>query len=104
MELNYGYDRLKRFEPIYAEQKKQLEKWGIQNHHPHIYNSILVEEVGEVSQAILKTEGEGKTKNWHDVIQELIHVQAVAQSMIESIRRNQLKSLKDATTICEAFL
>ena len=62
----------------------------VQNHHPHVYNTILVEEVGEVAEAILKTEGEGNAQTWYDVIEELVQVQAVAQSMIESIKRNQL--------------
>lgn len=85
MELNHGYDRLKKFEPVYKEQKRQIKKWGLQNHYPHKFLSILVEEVGEVAEAILKTEDEGQTKTWSDVIKELIQVQAVAQSMIESI-------------------
>lgn len=93
MELNSELDRLKKVEklqPIIKEQERQVKKWGLQNHHPHHYHTILVEEVGEVAEAILKTESEGKTKTWNDVITELVEVQAVAQSMIESIKRNQV--------------
>ena len=90
MILDSEKDKLMKFQPILAEQNKQVVKWGLQNHHPHVYNSILVEEVGEVAQAILQTEFEGQKKTWDDVIEELIQVQAVAQSMIESINRNQL--------------
>ena len=97
MELNAELDRLKKLEkysPILKEQERQVKKWGVQNHHPHKYLSILTEEVGEVAEAILKTEEEGQTMTWYDVMKELIEVQAVAQSMIESIKRNQLKQGK----------
>ena len=80
---------LLKFLDVLREQNRQLDKWGLQNHHPHQYLTILTEEVGEVAEAILKTEGEGNTMTWDDVIKELVEVQAVAQSMIESIKRNQ---------------
>lgn len=80
---------LNEFLPVLTEQHRQLKKWGLENHHPYQYLSILLEEVGEVAEAINKTCSEGCTKTWDDVIEELVHVQAVAQSMIESIERNQ---------------
>jgi NTP pyrophosphatase (non-canonical NTP hydrolase) len=82
---------LDKFKPILEEQYQQIKKWGEQNHHPFVYQNILVEEVGEVSQAILQTEFEDTGKNYWDVIEELDQVMAVAQSMKESILRNQLK-------------
>ena len=81
--------KVSKFVPILAEQIRQLKKWGMQDHHPHHYLTIMTEEVGEVAEAILKTEGEGNTMTWDDVIKELVEVQAVAQSMKESIERNQ---------------
>ena len=82
--------KMLKFAPILTEQVRQLSKWGMQNHDPSFWHLILSEEMGEVAEAILKTVGEGHTKNWHDVIEELVQVQAVAQSMIESIKRNQI--------------
>ena len=95
MELNSELDRisdLRKFAPVLKEQLRQIRKWGIQNHDPAFYHLILSEEVGEVAEAILQTVGEGNIQTWSDVIKELIEVQAVAQSMIESIERNQLKN------------
>lgn len=80
---------LQKFVPIGVEMNRQFKLWGIQDHHPIMWNAILMEEVGEVSQAILKTLGEDRSKTWDDVIEELVQVQAVAQSMIDSINRNQ---------------
>ena len=93
MILDSEKDRLMAYKPALNEQSEQVKKWGVQNHHPHKYLTILIEEVGEVGEAILKTEEEGKTKTWDDVIEELVQVEAVAQSMIESIKRNQLELL-----------
>ena len=90
MELNAELDRLKKYNIVDIEMNKQVKKWGVQNHNPHVFNTILVEEVGEVAKAILKTEGEGNTMSWQDVQEELIQVAAVAMSMIESIERNQV--------------
>ncbi len=84
--------QLKEFQPVIDEMDKQLQKWGEQNHEPAIYNNILMEEVGEVAKAILQTEvpGKGEYSNWEDVKKEIIHVAAVAMSMIRSLERNQL--------------
>lgn len=73
------------------EMRKQIDKWGQQNHHPYIWQNILMEEVGEVSKAILQTEMEGKKKTWDDVREELVQVAAVACSAIQSIDRNQIE-------------
>lgn len=91
MILDSEKDHLMAYKPALNEQGKQIREWGIQNHHPHKYLTILIEEIGEVGKAILKTEAEGKTKTWYNVIEELVQVEAVAQSMIESIKRNQIK-------------
>lgn len=39
---------------IAAEDVSQREIWGNQIHHSHRWNTILVEEVGELSKAILE--------------------------------------------------
>ena len=86
------WHHLTKFLAIDKEMERQIEKWGEQNHHPLVYMNILMEEVGEVSQAILQTEFEEGKKNWHDVREELVQVAAVAMSMIDSLDRNELKT------------
>lgn len=57
------------------ERTKQDEKWGEQNHPPLYWNAILVEEIGELSAAII----EGR--EYHD---ELVQVGAVALAWLEA--------------------
>ena len=67
-------------EVIAAERQRQDARWGIQNHDDHKWNTILFEEKGEVSKAILEHDGPG-------VLKELSHVAAVAVAWIEAIGR-----------------
>ncbi len=68
-------------EAIEAERQRQDAMWGIQNHSPAPWLSILTEEVGEVARAINEDDGA-------KYVEELIQVAAVAVAMIESYRRN----------------
>ena len=43
---------------VLAEQQRQDDKWGVQNHDDLTWLAILTEEVGETAQAILKVGGE----------------------------------------------
>lgn len=65
------------------ERRHQEKVWGPQNHDPHKWMSILTEECGEASEALLK-------ENYLDATVELTQVAAVAIAMIESLQRNQL--------------
>lgn len=73
------------FDEIDDERIKQDDKWGEQNHDPITWLSILMEEIGEVSQCALhqKFGGEAAGKYRH----ELIQVAAVAISMLECFDR-----------------
>jgi len=68
------------FDEIRAERRRQDAKWGEQNHDDHKWNTILCEEKGEVSKAILEHDDPG-------VLKELSHVAAVAVAWIEAIGR-----------------
>jgi len=68
---------------ICKELKNQENKWGIQNHDPYKWMSILMEEVGEASKAILE-------QNLENYKEELIQVATVAISAIDSLERNEL--------------
>ena len=72
---------------IIQERYNQTEKWGEQNHIPSAWTDILMEEVGEVSRAILEAVfGDG---SWDDYRKELIQVAAVAVSMVECLDRER---------------
>ena len=64
------------------ERVRQDRKWGLQNHVPHKWLVILMEEVGEASQAVLQ-------RDRLKCRQELVQVAAVAVGAIESLDRNQ---------------
>ncbi len=66
---------------VQAERDRQDRKWGEQNHHPYKWLSILMEEVGEASKAVLESE----LVDYH---KELTHVAAVAIAAAESLERN----------------
>jgi len=71
---------------IKIERQCQDEKWGEQNHSPEWWMQILMEEVGEASQAIL----EAKFGMWtlDNYRAEIIQVAAVAIAMLECFDRN----------------
>lgn len=72
---------------VIAEREKQDAQWGEQNHNPYIYLAILVEEVGELAQAILHTQFGGSHQGWEEVRKEAVHVAAVGLAVIECLDR-----------------
>lgn len=75
--------QLEIFTEVMNERTRQNEKFGPQDHNLYKWIAILLEEVGEASQAILKTEFEGG--NIEAVEAELIQVAAVSVYMLERI-------------------
>lgn len=69
------------------ERIRQDEKWGVQNHHPLMWLSILGEEYGESCKAINEASFKG-FKNFDEYRMELIQTAAVAVAAIESLDRN----------------
>lgn len=74
---------------VMHERLKQNEKWGEQNHNPYIYLAILLEEVGELAQAILQTQFGGSRGGWSRVRREAVQAAAVAVALIECLDRNK---------------
>lgn len=77
------------------ERKRIFSKYGTRNFSPVIWLPILIEEVGEVGQAICEVEhGPGLARRGHmlNLRNELIQVAAVAVAMVESLDRNELKN------------
>jgi NTP pyrophosphatase (non-canonical NTP hydrolase) len=70
------------------ERGRQDAKWGEQNHDPAYWLAILGEEFGEVCKAVC----EGKQDEYRE---ELVHVAAVAVSMIECDIRQQIVARKN---------
>ena len=80
----------KVFNDVLKEVRRQEELWGEQNHHPIIYQSFLMEEVGEFSQAVNDaTFFNGKSDtvpgDYSNARKEIIQVAAVAISIARCI-------------------
>jgi NTP pyrophosphatase (non-canonical NTP hydrolase) len=71
------------------ERTRQDTKWGIQRHDYGTWLQILIEEVGEVAQAMQKAKGWGKESDASDLYTELIHVSAVSAAIAEQVREEQ---------------
>ena len=71
------------------ERSRQDKKWGIQNHCPEFWLTILMEEVGEAARSALGIRFSNGIQDAYALYRkELIHVAAVAVAMIESYDRN----------------
>ena len=80
---------------IEDERRRQLDKFGVQNHVPAMWTVILGEEYGEACKEALearfaKTEvlAAERLVNFRA---EMIQVAAVAIAMIESLDRNEME-------------
>jgi len=62
---------------VRKERERQDRKWGVsRNLHPQLWLPVVMEEVGEVAQAVLK----GDRDNYRE---ELVHIAAVALAAIQ---------------------
>lgn len=71
---------------VFTERLRQNAKWGKQRHSDGDWLKILIEEVGEVAQAMQKDQGWGKDTDASDLYTELIHAAAVAVAMAEQVK------------------
>lgn len=78
---------LKALISVSMERLRQDQKWGEQNHHPDLWASILVEEVGEFAKASLDARFNGGDPR--EIRKELVQVAAVAIAMLECCDRNK---------------
>lgn len=70
---------------VEAERFRQNALWGKQRHAYGDWLKILVEEVGEVAQAMQKDQGWGKDSDASNLYTELIHAAAVAVAIAEQV-------------------
>lgn len=84
------------FDAIRTERQAQDLKWGEQNHNNFEWAAVLMEEVGEVCEASLKTAshmGEHEYPDDTQVREELVQVAAVVVAWIQAIdRRGGIRS------------
>lgn len=70
---------------IQMERERQDIKWGLQQHEPIEWLSILVEEVGEVSREICENHFPVYNRSdWTNYRKELVQVAAVVKHMLEN--------------------
>lgn len=85
---------------VAIERRRQLLKWGIQNHDPKTFFCILAEEVGEISKAI----NDEDFSNYED---ELVQTIAVAQQALAAFRRQELdrkaKAIEPAGALMDEY-
>ncbi|KKL69751.1 hypothetical protein LCGC14_2111780 [marine sediment metagenome] len=74
---------------VQRERVEQDDKWGVQNHTPYKWMTILTEELGELAQTILDLTKEADGSNRLTMVteSELIHVASVCKAMWESGKR-----------------
>lgn len=79
---------------VIEERQRQNEKWGLQNHVPVVWVSILGEEFGELCEAVNETVfdngPEARMKGGYANIRtEAVQVAAVAVQLVEMIDRQE---------------
>jgi len=78
-----------KFEELVRQERVVQEaKWGEQNHDSFVWMPILMEEVGEVAEAILYNGFGGKKHPDKDIEHELTQVAAVCKAIWECGKRN----------------
>ena len=75
----------KDIDKLLNEDQRQHIKWGIQQHDPYRWLAILVEEVGELAQAILKAEFENDITE--KIEKEAIQVATLALKIAKMSKR-----------------
>lgn len=75
---------------VQSELRRQVKAWGEQNHHPMVWLSIIMEELGEAAQAANKATLEnGGSGWWEDYRTELVQVASLAVAAMQSFDRGQ---------------
>jgi NTP pyrophosphatase (non-canonical NTP hydrolase) len=80
---------------IAEERDRQNAKWGVQNYTPEWWLAILMEEVGELAQAILETHFDNGTDlgGIDNIRTEAVHSAAVAMALVECIDRGRAAAI-----------
>lgn len=76
---------------VIEERLRQDKKWGIQNHDPFLYLTILGEEYGETCKAALEArfgkDPETEAERYLHLREEAVQTAAVALAIVECLDR-----------------
>ena len=78
---------------IYEENLRQIDKWGVQDHHPFAWLAFTLEELGELSEAMsehLYREGQIE-----DVIKEAIQTATLSLKIAEMYRNTMVTPIPE---------
>lgn len=90
MDLKLERIKMQVLSDINTERDVQDSKWGKQRHTMGDWLKILIEEVGEVAQAMQIGDVCYKDSDANDLYKELIQVAAVAAAIAEHVREEQI--------------
>jgi hypothetical protein len=78
---------------VLDERARQDQRWGVQNHDPFLYLTILGEEYGEMCKAALEARFSKPDKNKEMLIahlrEEAVQTAAVALAIVECLDRDE---------------
>ena len=76
-------------EQVELEMDRQERLWGVQNHNPFYWQSVLLEEIGEAAQSINDAYILKDSDKFNSYREELIQAAAVIVQMVASLDRNK---------------
>ncbi|MGM0776939.1 MAG: hypothetical protein ACQEXE_10315 [Bacillota bacterium] len=82
---------------INNERIRQDNKWGKQRHDHGTWLIILMEEIGEVAEAMQKDKGWGKESDASDLYGELIQMAAVSVAIAEQVLEERMAESERST-------
>lgn len=91
MNKNLEKNKIQVLSDVNEERERQNQKWGLQRHPMGDWLKILVEEVGEVAQAMQVGDVSYKDSDASDLYKELIQTAAVAVAIAEHVKENGTK-------------
>jgi len=86
MKNNLEKIRIQVLYDINTERDRQDKLWGVQRHNMGDWLKILIEEVGEVAQAMQIGDVCYKKSDANDLYKELIQVSAVSAAIAEQVK------------------
>lgn len=86
IKMNLEYVTYETLKDVELERIKQNVKWGRQRHNHGAWLAILMEEVGEVAQAMQNGMFSQKETDADNLYEELIQVAAVAVAIAEQVK------------------
>lgn len=80
---------------VLNENQRQLDKWGVQEHTPCEWYTILAEEVGELAQAILQSHFGNIDDSTKNVVTEAIQSATLCLKIAE-MYQHKIEILNEA--------